>query len=154
MGHLRMGQLLEQMGKLSSHDIDEILHEQLSGGPRKPFGEIALTWGLCEPSHIWQAWINQLNGELDHINLREIGVDAQAVAMLRPELALRFGAVPVRVVEDEVVIAVSDPSSAAVLQSLHDALHTRAHFVLADAKEIAEMIARYYPQAQSTPNAA
>ena len=145
MSRMLMGQLLEQMGKLSGHDIDEILLEQLSGGPRKPFGEIALTWGLCEPSHIWQAWFNQLGGELDRINLQEIGVDAQAVSMLRPDLAVRFGAVPVRVVEDVVVIAVSDPASAAVLRSLHDAMHTRAHFVLADPEQIRTMIARYYP---------
>ena len=147
MSRMLMGQLLEQMGKLSSHDIDEILHEQLSGGPRKSFGEIALTWGLVEPAHIWQAWINQLGGELDHINLEEIGVDAQAVSMLPSDLAIRFGAMPVRVVEDTVVIAVADASGAAVLQSLHDAMHVRVHFVLADARQIQVMIQRYYPNA-------
>src|SRR5438270_2166478 len=109
MSRMRIGQVLEQMGRISGHDIDEILHEQSSIGARKTFGEIALTWGLCEPEHIWKAWANQLEGNCERVDLNMVGIDSQAVSRLPRELAWRFCAMPVRISEDELVIAISDP---------------------------------------------
>ena len=145
MSRMRMGQLLEQMGKLSGHDIDEILQEQLSGGPKRPFGEIALTMGLCEPQHIWHAWVNQLSQNMEKVNLASLGVDAQAVAMMPRDLAVRFCAVPVRIVGGELIIALSDPAHAAVFDSLRETLHAHPHYVLAEADQIRLMISRYSP---------
>lgn len=145
MSRLRIGKVLEQMGKLSGHDIDEILHEQSSPGAKKSFGEIALTWGLCQPEHIWKAWANQLSDGFEKIDLLTTGVDAQAVARLPRELAVRFGAIGVRLLDDELVIAVSDPAHIAVFEHLHETLGTKPRFVLADATQIREMVARYYP---------
>ena len=82
MSRMRIGQLLEQMGKLSGHDVDEILHEQSSPGVRKSFGEIALIWGLCRPEHIWKAWADQLSDGLERIDLETFGIDSQAVSRL------------------------------------------------------------------------
>jgi type IV pilus assembly protein PilB len=142
---MRIGQVLEQMGKLSGHDIDEILHEQSSLGASKTFGEIALTWGLCEPEHIWKAWANQLGEGVDKVDLETIGIDAQAVSRLPRELASRFCAMPVRVCDNELVIAVSDASHAALFEDLEHVIHARPRFVLADAGQIREMIGQYYP---------
>ena len=145
MSRLRIGQLLEQMGKLSRHDIDEILEEQSSIGAKKTFGQIALTFGLCQPEHIWKAWADQLTDGFERVDLQSIGIDAQAVARLPHDLAARFCALPMRMVEDEVIIAISDPSHMALFDDLQDVLKARPRFVLADAEQIRQMIARYYP---------
>ena len=145
MSRLRIGKMLEQMGKLSSHDIDEILHEQSAPGGKKSFGEIALTWGLCQPEHIWKAWANQLSDGFERIDLRATGIDAQAVSRLPRELAVRFCAIGVRLLDDELVIAVSDAAHIALFEHLHEMHDTRPRFVLAEAQQIREMIARYYP---------
>ena len=145
MSRLRIGQLLEQMGKLSRHDIDEILQEQASSGAKKTFGQIALTFGLCQPEHIWKAWADQLTDGFERVDLQSFGIDSQAVARLPHELAMRFCAMPIRMVGDEVIIAVSDPSHIALFEDLEDFLKARPRFVLADAGQIRGMIARYYP---------
>jgi hypothetical protein len=144
---MRIGQVLEQMGKISGHDIDEILHEQSSIGARKTFGEIALTWGLCQPEHIWKAWANQLVDGLERVDLNTMGIDAQAVSRLPRELASRFCAMPVRICDDELVIAVTDAAHAALFEELEHVLHARPRFVLADAGQIRAMIDQYYPVA-------
>lgn len=144
MSRLRIGKVLEQMGKLSGHDIDEILHEQSSGG-KKTFGEIALTWGLCQPEHIWQAWAHQLSDGFEKIDLVTTGIDAQAVSRLPRELAVRLCAIGVRLLDDVLVIAVSDPAHIAVFEDLQEVLHSKPRFVLAEAAQIRDMIARYYP---------
>lgn len=145
MSRMRIGQVLERMGKLSGHDIDEILHEQSSNKSGKAFGEIALQWGLVQPEHIWRAWADQLGEGAERVDLNEVGIDAQATARLPRELAHRFCAMPVRLVDDEVVIAVSDAGHVPVLEELQHTLGSRAHFVLAEAGQIREMIGRYYP---------
>jgi hypothetical protein len=58
---------------------------------------------------------------------------------------VRFCAIGVRLLDDELVIAVSDPAHIAVFEHLHETLDTKPRFVLADAVQIREMIARYYP---------
>jgi type IV pilus assembly protein PilB len=147
MSRLRIGQLLEQMGKLSGHDIDEILHEQASPGAKKTFGQIALTFGLCQPEHIWKAWADQLSDGFERVDLKSFGIDSQAVSRLPRELACRFCAMPIRVVEDEMIIAISDPSHMALFDDLDDLLRARPRFVLADAAQIRQMIEHYYPTA-------
>ena len=137
--------MLEQMGKLSGHDIDEILHEQSAAGAKKSFVEIALTWGLCQPEHIWKAWANQLCDGFESIDLMTTGIDAQAVSRLPKELAIRFCAIGVRLLEDELVIAISDPAHIAVFEHLNEMHDTKPRFVLAEAQQIRDMIARYYP---------
>ncbi len=149
MSRMRIGQLLEQMGKLSGHDIDEILQEQSTCGASKTFGQIALTWGLCQPEHIWRAWANQLSDGFDRVDLNTIGIDAQAISHLSREMALRFCAMPIRLSDDEVVIAVSDPAHIAVFEELGHTLNAHPRFVLADANQIREMIQRYYPATEA-----
>jgi hypothetical protein len=138
--------LLEQMGKLSGHDIDEILQEQASSnlGHRRTFGEIAMAMGLCEPQDVWLAWVQQLALGMERVDLASMGVDTQAVAYVRREIATQFCAIPVRLVGSELVIALSDPSHAAVFEALRESMHATPHFVLADPAQVRQMIARYY----------
>ena len=143
MSRVRIGELLGRMGKLSEHDIDEILHEQCGRGGRR-FGEIALTWGLVEPEHIWSAWCQQLEDGLMKVDLNEVGIDTQAVDRVPVELAERFCAMPLRVHEDQLIIALSDPIHAAVFEGLRDSLKIQPRFVLADREQIREAIQRYY----------
>src|SRR5258708_19391766 len=109
MSRMRIGQVLEQMGKISGHDIDEILHEQSSIGARKTFGEIALTWGLCEPEHIWKAWANQLEGNCERVDLNMVGIDSQAWSRLPRELGLRLSPMPVRTSQHSLVTSITYP---------------------------------------------
>ena len=37
--------------------------------PKHRFGEIALSWGLCAPEHVWQAWCDQLLSQVQKVDL-------------------------------------------------------------------------------------
>ncbi|MGH7176342.1 MAG: hypothetical protein ACREJC_03080, partial [Tepidisphaeraceae bacterium] len=84
----RIGELLSRLVPLSTHDIDEILHEQSS--TRKPFGAIALSMGLCRPEHVWRAWCGQLDDVLPTVDLDTFGVDAQALSFVPAATAAQF----------------------------------------------------------------
>lgn len=143
MQEQRIGQVLGQMGKLSPLDIDEILAEQRATHAR--FGTLAVSLGFCEPEHVWAAWCSQLSDKLDLVDLDDIGIDAQAASHLPREIALSLKAIPIRVWQGHLVVAVSDPSRASQVAQLGPRIGVDVKIVLASAQQIEAALRRYYP---------
>jgi hypothetical protein len=141
----RIGELLGQMVPLSGHDVEEILSEQHTSNRR--FGEIALSWGLCQPEHVWSAWCRQVRdaaADFEHVDLDRDGIDAQAVALLTPDAARVFRAIPIRTGEREVVIASAEPLGERTRSVLRRLLKKHVKFVLAPQKQVDAAIEAYY----------
>jgi hypothetical protein len=133
------------MVPLSGHDVEEILQEQSSN--RRRFGEIALSWGLCKPEHVWDAWLRQSADGTEEVDLEKVGIDAQAAAMLPAEVARQLGVIPVRVASDAVLVATADTAPEHASEALSRHLHRRIKFVRADREQLLQMIETYYPPA-------
>ncbi len=143
MSHRRIGQLLSSLVPLSDQDVEEVLEEQNLS--RRRFGDIAVEWGLCTPGHVWKAWATQDDNPPLRVDLDKMGVDAQATADLPRDLALRCGAIPIRVFEDLLVIAVKNADSQAILeQHVQSRRGRRIAIVLAADEQIDAAILRYY----------
>jgi type IV pilus assembly protein PilB len=147
MDRTRMGELLSRIGQLTSHDIDEVLVEQRQ--TRQRFGAIAVSLGFCLPEHVWAAWCSQLSQNLDRVNLDEIGIDAQAVECLPRELALGMRAMPVRIFEGQLIIALSDAEQAGVVAEIARRIGLQVKCVLADDGQIQRALLAYYPPYQA-----
>jgi type IV pilus assembly protein PilB len=135
------------MGKLTEIDINEILTEQ--NLTKQAFGAIALRWGLCEPKHIWKAWCSQLDlaEGPPGVDLDRMGVDASATMCICAGMARRHRVVPIRVVEDQLVLACMLVPSAEAMSELRS-LHYRLRFVLAGREQIEKAIETYYPHSR------
>ena len=144
MARQRIGQVLTAMGKLSPIDVNEILAEQ--SVTRRRFGEIALSWGLCEPRHIWQAWFDQLGEDPESVDLETVGVDAQAAAHMSRPIAERYNAIPIRCFDGYMVVATSNPLDGEATAELRQRLGRSAQFVWASQDQIATAIRAYYPR--------
>ena len=141
----RIGELLSRIIPLSTHDIEEILHEQRS--THRPFGDIALAMGLCQPQDIWQAWSGQLDGPDGtprRVDLDTIGIDSQAIGFLSADEARHCGAIPVRVFGDELVIAVDQANAEHPTSEIHVRPGLHVKIVLADRGQIERAIESYY----------
>ena len=143
MSQARFGELLGRLVNLSRHDVDEILEEQSSTHHR--FGEIALSWGLCEPEHVWQAWCDQLLVQVQKVDLDKLGIDAQAAAMIDRETAMRLGAIPIRCLGQQLIIAVCDPNTERASAELSLITEKTLRFVVADPQQMQYALATYYP---------
>jgi hypothetical protein len=143
MNRQPMGELLARIGRLTAHDIDEILAEQRHR--RQPFGQIAISLGFCQPEHVWEAWCAQLAERVEVVDLNHLGIDAQAIEFLPRELALGLPALPVRVWEGKLVVAISDVSRASGVAELARRVGMDVRCVLAPAAQIDAALARYYP---------
>ena len=147
MDRERMGELLAKLGQLSPHDIDEILAEQRH--TRQRFGAIAVSLGFCQPEHVWAAWCSQLNGHLEPVDLDSIGIDAQAAEFVPRDLALSLQAMPVRVWEGQLVIAVDDETRAACVSEVARRVGMDVKCVLAPSDQVHAALAKYYPTLQA-----
>ena len=148
MSQVLFGELLGRLVTLSRHDVDEILAEQgvTRGATRQRFGDIALSRGLCEPEHVWSAWCDQLVTSVQRVDLDRLGVDAQAAAMVRGDVARRLSVIPVRCIGDRLVIAIAadaDLARAAIELGMHSDKVLR--FVVADPAQVRRALAAYHP---------
>src|SRR4051812_40307811 len=149
----RIGELLSRIIPLSDHDVEEILHEQEATNQK--FGDIALSLGLCKPEHVLRAWLRQLETRTDRVNISNMGVDAQALVHLNGDLARKYTALPVRAIEDDVLVAVAHVPDVASLAEIEAFAGRRVKLVLADEAELSRLIERYYPApVKNEPNEA
>jgi type IV pilus assembly protein PilB len=142
----RFGQILARFVPITSHDIDEILHEQAAS--RRLFGEIAISLGLCRPEHVWKAWCRQASDKVEHVDLEAIGIDAQATAHLPRQHALRYRAIPLRLAGERLIIATTPAAFEQAAVDLPILLRCDIKFVLTDEEKLTRALARYYPPQQ------
>ena len=144
MSRRRIGEILGQIVPLSGHDIEEILQEKRTKQCR--FGEAAISLGMVQPEHIWNAWSAQLNHEIHTIDLDHVGVDMQAVSLLPRDAAWKFGAVPVRLSEEEILVATTELALEETSIALPAILNRQVKFVLAAHDQVQRSLHRYYPR--------
>jgi hypothetical protein len=142
MQRQRMGELLKTLVPLSGHDVDEILSEQRASQLR--FGETAISMGLCRPEHVWRAWCGQSSDKIEHVDLDEVGIDAQATHLIEKETAIRFGAIPLRVAGSTLIIATSVVCFEEAVVGLPQIVKLNLKFVLATEEQIQRALATYY----------
>ncbi len=142
MSSPRIGQMLKRVAGLSDLDIEEILHEQLTG--RQRFGEIALTMNLCSQRDVWRAWFMQLGAFTPRIDLRDFGVDSQALCHVPRDLALQYQLLPLRVQEDNLVAAIGDDAALPPAEELSHRLRKDVRFVRAGGAQIETALAQHY----------
>ncbi|HEV7300266.1 MAG TPA: hypothetical protein VGN72_12930 [Tepidisphaeraceae bacterium] len=142
--HTLIGELLGKQVELSAHDVEEILQEQGATGRR--FGDIALSWGLCQPQHVWRAWAKQHVEDGKKVDLSRLPVDCQAVTLLPYEMANRLSMIPLRSFDDEVIIAAAELDVMSTGE-VGQIIQKTCRFVRADSTQIREAIATYYHHA-------
>jgi hypothetical protein len=138
----RFGEFLGKLVPLSGQDVAEILEEQTMSHRR--FGQIAMSWGLCQAEHVWQAWCDQLANCPERVDLHVVGIDTQALGHLSAELARQFGVIPVRSLGDRAIFAASKDTFELAAERLPKLLNKRIQFILADASQIDQAIRNCY----------
>jgi len=140
-----IGQVLSRMGKLSSIDIDEILEQQAVSHQR--FGEIAVSWGLCEPVDLCEAWCVQFSDGVEGGDLANGDVDAKLILSLPARLARQLHIVPLVSIADQMVVAAAQPVDGDQWMAILEATGMDVRFVLAEPEAIAAALDVYYPKA-------
>jgi type II secretory ATPase GspE/PulE/Tfp pilus assembly ATPase PilB-like protein len=136
-----LGELLVEAGQLSRDQLDAALAQQQQFGRR--LGEILVGRGWISSRALAEALARQHG--LEFVDLARAQVDPVASGLLQPRFARRHQALPVRFVsEDEVVVAVADPTNVQIIDDLRLAIPHRITLAVAESDVLDGALARIY----------
>jgi len=138
---LHLGSLLLRDGLLSPEQIEEALAVKEQTGAR--LGEIVVERGWLDSADLARALAEQHG--LDYVDLAGIEVDQAAAGLLSERLAHRYGALPVKFLDEEtILVAVSDPTDVVTSDDLRLALGLNVRIGVAAADELTKVLRRVY----------
>jgi type IV pilus assembly protein PilB len=109
----RIGELLVAAGVLRAGDVDAVLAGR---SPDERFGDAVLRLGLAAEDAVADAIATQLR--LPRVHVGDLVPPAAAVELVPSWLAARHGVLPLRVEDDELVVATDDPSDVTALDDV------------------------------------
>ncbi|MBI2896688.1 MAG: Flp pilus assembly complex ATPase component TadA [Deltaproteobacteria bacterium] len=118
---LRLGELLMQAGVVDEAAVDRALGVQTMGGGR--LGSIFVKLKLCTDAQIREALARQF--DVNVVELAEFAPDPAVLNLLPIELIKKYEAVPLRVEEDTIWVAMMDPYNLTALDDIRFCTGTR-----------------------------
>src|SRR5688500_11656002 len=136
-----LGQLLVDGRVLTPEQLQHALEVKQTTGKR--LGEIVVELGFTTEGAIAGALAEQY--ELEFVDLDSVALDREAVSLLPEELARRYEALPLRILEDgTLLLAVTDPTNLANADDLRFALGSSFRIAVAERGRLELAIARAY----------
>jgi type IV pilus assembly protein PilB len=139
-GRPLLGASLVRRGRLNTEGLEQALAEQERSG--LPLGRVLVGLGLITTRDLAEALAEQHG--LAFVDLSETQMDDEAVTLLPESVARRYEAVPVRVENGSLVVAVADPTNILAHDDLRLALGTDLRIVVTDAAQLEDAMGRRY----------
>jgi type IV pilus assembly protein PilB len=142
-----LGALLVRDGAITREQLEHALRAK-TASPTQRLGEILVEQGLCTRAQIARVLAEQ--HELEYVELDDGSIEVEAATLLPENLARRYLALPVRLVEDgSVLVAVADPTNVLFSDELRLALGMPIRVGVASSDSIEKAIARLHADAQA-----
>lgn len=138
-----MGKILLDAGVLTQQQLETALREQQTAWNRH-LGNILVELGFTTEDAIAETLAAQIRAPFVHLN--EETVQPEAIAMISGVLAHHHSCVPLRVQEDRLLVAMTNPFDLIALEDLQLSAGRSISPVVAPADEILRALRRYYPQ--------
>jgi len=136
-----LGRLLVERGVLTLAQLEEALVEKETSGAR--LGEIIVARRWLTDADIAHALAVQ--HDLEYLDLSHVEVDPAAALLLPEKFARRYGALPVRFLEDDtVLVALADPTNVLTSDDLRLALGLNVRVAVASRSDLDKTIDRIY----------
>jgi len=134
----RIGEILVELGALAPAEAKLVLEHQAANGRR--FGEIAVAEGLIDETMLAQGLGRQFG--LEFFDLAGFVPDNELLELLPPALMLRFECVAIRRQEENLLVAIVNPTTVAELDELEMLLDQPLEFMIAARDQVASLLER------------
>lgn len=140
---MRLGDLLVQRGVLRPEQRDEILrHQRVTG---RPFGLLAEEMFGVDPRAVERAWAAQYAGVAETVNPENEEPGTDVLRVIEGRQAWQFGLLPLRIEQDELVVATTEEHLARALRFAGWRVPFQCRFAICDEVSLARAIERHYP---------
>jgi hypothetical protein len=142
-----LGELLIESGLLTSEQLEDALREASRRGRR--LGEIVLERGWVHERTLAHCLASQKG--LPFASLRDRSPDPEAVKLLPRKTAELYAALPIELDAGLPVVAISDPTNEAAMESVTAAFGSEIRFAVAATSELASALERAYDALEPPP---
>lgn len=140
MAHIRLGELLLSAGIIDEEQLQRAL--ELQKGSRQRLGEVMISHGIITEEQMIEALQKQLG--IESIDLTKTNIPVELAQVLPKRIALQYQVVPVRIVKDELFLAMSDPLNFYALEDVRKAVKKKIIPMAATVASIRHAIAILY----------
>ncbi|MFW5934018.1 MAG: ATPase, T2SS/T4P/T4SS family, partial [Actinomycetota bacterium] len=135
-----LGEILVDMGYVTQTEVDEALNKQRSGGGR--LEDTLVQSGKLSPDMLAKSLAMQLGYEfVDEDNVK---VDPYAVSLVPEATALRYHAMPIRVEDEVLVVAMKDPRHVFALDDIRLITGKEIQPAVATEETLSRLLNRFY----------
>lgn len=140
MAYMRLGDILTSSGAITEDQLRHALEVQKTTHER--LGTILIDEGIINEQRLIETLEVQLG--IDFIDLSKIHIPVEMAQLVPRNIAKRHGVVPVKLVKDELTLAMSDPLNFVALEEVRTATRKRILPKIATAASVNRAIATLY----------
>lgn len=141
--NLKLGDMLVNSGKLSLGKLEEAIEAQKSEKTKR-IGEILVELGYTTEEEILEVIQEQL--DIPMLDLANFSVNPKATAMIPEAIARKYDLIPVDVVENELLLVMSDPLNIFAIDDIKLLTCMELRIAIASKSVIGRTINKYYTQ--------
>ncbi|MCR5664983.1 MAG: GspE/PulE family protein [Oscillospiraceae bacterium] len=136
----RLGEVLLAAGTITQSELERGLALQKEQKGR--LGEVLISNGIITESQLIEALQMQLG--IEYIDLSKVNIPTEMAQVLPKNIAKQYQVVPVRVVKDELYLAMSDPLNFYAIEEVRKAVRNRVVPMVANAGAVERAIQVLY----------
>ena len=140
MAYKRLGDLLLAAGTITEAQLAKGL--ELQKGSRERLGTVLITGGIITEEALIEALQMQLG--IEFIDLTRVNIPTEMAQALPKNIARQYQVVPVRVVRDELFLAMSDPMNFYAIEEVRKAARKKVTPMIATADGVEHAIQTLY----------
>ena len=140
MAYMRLGDLLIAAGTITRQQLDDALTLQKQTGER--LGDVLIENGTITERQLIDALQMQLG--VDFVDLTAVSIPVELTKYVPRAVAKKYSVVPVKLVRDELFVAMSDPLNFVAQEELKAVSHKQVVPMIATRKAVEQAIATLY----------
>ncbi len=140
MQYKRLGEVLIAAGTITDEELQKGL--ALQKGSKQRLGTVLIENGIITEKELLDALQMQLG--LDFVDLTKINIPTELAQVVPKNMAKQYQIVPIRVVKDELYLAMSDPLNFYAIEEVRKAVHKKIVPMVATASSIDHAIQTLY----------
>ncbi|MBO4277686.1 MAG: Flp pilus assembly complex ATPase component TadA [Clostridia bacterium] len=140
MLQVRLGELLLSAGAITEEELERGL--ALQKKTKERLGTVLISNGIITEAHLIEALQMQLG--IDYVDLTKVNIPIELAQVVPKNLAKQYQVVPVKVVKDELYLAMSDPLNFYATEEVRKAVHKKIIPLVSTAAAIDHAIQTLY----------
>ena len=128
----RLGELLLAAGTITQEELDRGLALQKEQKGR--LGEVLIKNGIITEDQLIEALQMQLG--IEYIDLSKVNIPTELASTVPKNIAKQYQVVPVRIIKDEIYLAMSDPLNFYAIEEVRKAVRKRVVPMVAQAVQV------------------